>query len=239
MAATLPQLDQSIAEIDNPAGSKTVVAARFEAGAAEGAALISIAAGGHQRLEKFSRVTLTVPDGGTTFTLRNPSPLTLDIYRETHNQRTLEGALGAGQARQMTIGKDEQLFLLPRLELHIPPPPHIVEARYNRGNPLTKTDNFVSLHWIYPPPELARIVGFRLWRALYRANTPLAIHTLTPQPIQTLVANIGDFGVNSDENHRYAVTAMGRNGIESLFSNVLILDRSSLWGLIDAGSIPL
>ena len=33
--------------------------------------------------------------------------------------------------------------------------------------------------------------------------------------------------------------AVGLNGVESLFSNVLILDKSSLWGMTDAGMIPL
>lgn len=122
---------------------------------------------------------------------------------------------------------------------YIPPPPRIVEARYNRGNPLTQTDNFISLRWTYPPEHLARIVGYNALRAIYRGAQPVSIQKLNSQPFREASINVSDFGVRGDENHRYAVTAVGLNGVESLFSNVLILDKSSLWGLIDAGMIPL
>jgi hypothetical protein len=238
MTAQAPSLDQSVAEVENPQGSNAVVVARFEPGTGA-AALITVAAGARQRLEKFSRLTLSAPEGGVNLILRNPSPLAFDLYRETAKERALVGTLGVNEAQTLDIGAQEQIFVLPRLDVHIPPPPRIVDARYNRGNPLTSTDNFISLHWIYPPPEMPHIAGFRLWRAIYRRNIPLALQPLTPQPIQSMAANIGDFGVSGDENHRYAVTAVGLNGVESLFSNVLILDSSSLWGLTDAGSIPL
>jgi hypothetical protein len=240
MSTVITQLERSVIEIENPAGSKAVVAGTFDyAGKSETAALVPIAAGSRQRLEKFSRLTLSAPEGAPQVTIRNPSPLVLEAYRETRSNRFLLGTIGIGQTWQGPIGGDEQLFLVPRVDDFIPPPPHIAEARYNRGNPLTSDDNFVSLRWTYPHDQLGHLIGYNVYFANYLGNTPKAINRLTPTPQAQAAINIKDAGVSGDINHRFAVTAVARNGVESLFSNVLILDKSSLWGMTDAGAIPL
>jgi len=239
MSSVITQLERSVIEIENPAGSRTVVAGAFDYANQQAVAIVPIAAGARQRFDKFSRLTLSAPEGVLRVAVFNPSPLVLDIYRETRSERFLLGTIGVGQNWAGPVGRDEQLFIMPRLDLYIPPPPRIVEARYNRGNPLTQTDNFVSLRWTFPPGDLGRIVGYNVYCARYRGKTPLAIDKLIPRPQPELGINIKDPGVSGDENHRFAVTAVGQNAVESLFSNVLILDKSSLWGMTDAGAIPL
>lgn len=239
MTAVITQLEQSVIEIENPAGSRAVVAGAFDYANQQPLPMVNIAAGVRQRFDKFSRLTVSAPEGAPSVRIGNPSPLVLDLYRETKTDRLLLGTIGVGQTWQGALAAGEQFFIVPRVDHYIPPPPRIVEARYNRGNPLTEKDNFISLRWIYPPDHLGRIVGYNVLRAVYRGNTPLMIHRLNPQPQSGANANIQELDVHGDENHRYAVTAVGKNGVESLFSNVLILDKSSLWGLTDAGMIPL
>lgn len=239
MTAVITQLEQSVIEIENPAGSRTVVAGAFDYANQQPLPMVPIGAGVRQRFDRFSRLTVSAPEGASAVRIVNPSPLVLDLYRETKTDRFLLGTIGVGQSWQGAVAAGEQLFIVPRVDPYIPPPPRIVAARYNRGNPLREDDNFVSLRWTYPPDHLGRIVGYNVLRAVYRGNTPVMIHRLNAQPQQGADANIFERDVHGDENHRYAVTAVGRNGVESLFSNVLILDKSSLWGLTDAGAIPL
>jgi hypothetical protein len=239
VTAVITQLEQSAIEVENPAGSRTVVAGAFDYANQQPLPMVHIAAGARQRFDKFSRLALVAPEGAPSVLVVNPSPLLLDVYRETKTERFLLCTVGVGQQVTVPIAREEQLFIVPRADPYIPPPPRIVEARYNRGNPLTDDDNFVSLRWSYPPDHLARIGGYNVLRAVYHGAQPVSIQKLNAVPQREAHANIQDFGVHGKENHRYAVTAVGLNGVESLFSNVLILDKSSLWGMTDAGMIPL
>jgi len=239
VTAVITQLEQSVIEVENPAGSRTVVAGAFDYANQQPLPMVNIAAGARQRFDKFSRLTLMAPEGTPAVLIVNPSPLVLDLYRETKTDRFLLGTIGVGQQASVPVAREEQLFIVPRADPYIPPPPRIVEARYNRGNPLTKSDNFVSLRWSYPPEHLARIGGYNVLRSIYDGSRPLALQKLNPTPQREASFNIMDLGVHGNQTHRYAVTAVGLNGVESLFSNVLILDKSSLWGMTDAGLIPL
>lgn len=239
MSGVLTALEDARLEIGNPAHSPALIIGRFDYAQAEDPAVVNIAAGSQMHFEKFSRLTVKASGKGAQVAVRNTSPLVIDVYREAPASRVLERTLGVGEGWTAGIGENEQLFFLPRTDPYIPPQPIIAEARYNRGNPATSQDNSVFLRWIYPPDHMGRIQGFNVYKAFYDGATPIAIHRLNLQPQTGVTAVIADYGVSGRENHRYAITAVGRNGVEGLFSNIMVLDSGSLWGLKDAGMIPL
>jgi hypothetical protein len=239
MSDVLTALQDARLEIANPAGSSSLIIGHFDYAQAEDPAVINIAAGSDMHFDKFSRLTIKTGGKSGHLSIHNTSPLLIDVYRETPTERVLAHTLAAGERWAAEIGEGEQLFCLPRTDTYIPPHPLIVEARYNRGNPLTDRDNSVFLGWVYPPEHIGRIQGFNVYKAFYDGPHPIAIHRLNKWPQTELRATIADYGVSGRENHRYAITAVGRNGVESLFSNVQVLDSSSLWGMTDAGMIPL
>lgn len=232
------RLEQSRVEIINPHRNNTLVVVSFDIGGSK-FGTIQLSAGSKQHFDKFSRLTITASGGSINFQMINPSPLVVDIYLETKNDRKFLTTLGVNRKNNFSISVGQQLFLLPRVSQYIPPPPRIVQALYKRNNILIPEDNVVELFWVYPPKDLPKIIGFNHYWAKYDGNLPLGIQKLNTEPIMNNFFGIYDFVVHKRENHRYAVTAIGKNGEESLFSNVMILDKTCLRKLIDAGFIPL
>jgi hypothetical protein len=113
MPAVITQLEDSVIEIENPAGSTAVVGGALE----YAATVVPIAPGSRQKFDKFSRLTLSGPEGTPcVVTIFNPSPLALDVYLETRTDRFLLFVLGAGQYYGGQVSRDEQLFVVPRLD---------------------------------------------------------------------------------------------------------------------------
>jgi hypothetical protein len=237
MPPVVTSLEESVLEISNPSGSKAVVVVCFEMGGKIGQH--QVAAGGTQRFSKFGRLTVEAPEGGGVVRLFNPSPLSVDAYVETKSERLLAATLKSNDRFDRSLEPGEQLFLLPRVELYVPPEPRIVQAVYKTNNILTAKDNVVEISWTYPREDLPKTMGFNHYQAFYHGNHPISIHRLNDYPKLENFFGIYDFVKAPHENHRYAVTAVSHAGVESLFSNVVVLDKSVMFKLIDAGYIPL
>lgn len=238
MTSIETRLEQSILEVINPRGNNSLVVVSFDIGSFK-FNTIELSTGSRQRFEKFSRLTITPSAGVINFRMINPSPLVIDIYLETKSDRKYCSTLGINKQDNFSVSVDQQLFLLPRVSTYIPPPPRIVQALYKRNNIFTPEDNAVEFSWIYPPEDYKKIKGFNHYWAKYNRNIPLFVQKLNKEPILRNFFGIYDFVTERNENHRYAVTALSKEGEESLFSNVMILDKSCLLKLIDAGYIPL
>lgn len=97
----------------------------------------------------------------------------------------------------------------------------------------------VHLQWRHPGPAPAALRGYNIYRAIYGGHTPIRTEAVNGIPQPTMDAGVIDVRPPPPYNHRYAITSVSRDGIESLFSHVRILDWNTKANLFDAGYIPL
>ncbi|MDV4145525.1 hypothetical protein [Shimia sp. FJ5] len=234
-------------EITNHSGAGTVIVARFET-SAETAGNLMLAGGSSQIFEKFDRLTITAANEGVPGRLRllNHDAADVVLRHMTKSGNVDEDRIPGNGFADVVVAGGDQIFLseaLPDLIFPERPILHMAILRPQPGPifaPNQKPAGFyVDLAWHHPDEGSDRLLGFNLYRAVYKGNYPMGQHPLNGAPQIGTSAQVEDVIPPYPYNHRYAIMAVSRDGIESLYSNVRILDSNTRTDLFDAGFICL
>ncbi|WP_026381652.1 hypothetical protein [Afifella pfennigii] len=233
-------------EIENGTGAGGVIVARFQT-AADQVGTLHIAGGARQRFDAFDRLTVTAPKASGHLRLFNHATWPLGLVHETKSGHKIEAQITVSGFRDVTVAPGDQLTIVPQpAALAMPPPPHLYLAQFRPAAPPPpfapnrQPPGFaVFLEWRHPMEVQRELCGYNVYRAVYRGDMPLALNALNGPPQQGCLAQVVDIRPPAPHNHRYAVTAVSRQGVESLFSNVRILDWRTRLDLFDAGFVPL
>jgi len=233
-------------EIENGTGAGGVIVARFET-AAEAVGTIHIPGGGKQLFEEFDRLTVSAPDAAGHLRLLNHSPWPFELMHQTKSGHTDNKQVSEGGFQDLTVSPGDQLYIVPHPPVFsIPDQPllHFAQFRLQHPQPLfapnQKPPDFaVYLEWSHPMQGHPELWGYNVYRSVYEGNRPISLDCMNGKPQQGTGAHIFEIRPPKPFNHRYAITAVNREGIESLFSNIRILDWRTRVDLHDAGFIPL
>ncbi|ADZ69869.1 hypothetical protein [Polymorphum gilvum] len=239
-------MDHASVEIENGTGAGGVIVARFEV-SSDSVGTVHIAGGARQRFDRFDRLTVTAPEASGHLRLFNHSPWPVDLTHETRSGHANKGQIAVTGFHDLVVAPGDQLTILPRPPaVVIPAQPVLFLAQFRpvRPRPLfapnqKPSDSAVFLEWRHPEEGKGALLGYNVYRSVYEGDRPIQLQVLNGVPQQGRRAQVADVQPPMPYNHRYAVTAVSRDGAESLFSNVRILDWNTRIDLFDAGFVPL
>lgn len=239
-------MDNASVEIENSSGAGGVIVARFET-SAETVGTMHIAGGARQRFEQFDRLTVSAPNAAGRLRLFNHSPWPIELLRETKSGHTAYDQITVLGFHDVTVVPGDQLYIVPHPPIFsIPDQPLLYLAQFRPAGPKPffspnqkPSDFAVFLEWSHPMQDSPNLWGYNVYRSVYDGNRPLSLNAMNGTPQQGTTARVFDVQPPRPYNHRFAVTAVNQDGVESLFSNIRILDWRTRVDLYDAGFIPL
>ncbi|WP_394688947.1 hypothetical protein [Hoeflea sp.] len=239
-------MEKASVEIENSTGAGGVIVARFET-AAEAVGTVHIAGGSKQKFDEFDRLTVSAPDAAGHLRLFNHSPWPFDLMHQTKSGHTDNEQIEEGCFHDLTIAPGDQLYIVPHPPVFsIPDQPLLYLAHFRPQHPRPpfapnqKPSNMeVYLEWSHPMQGHSELWGYNVYRSVYEANRQISLDCLNGVPQMGTSAHVLEVRPPQPFNHRYAITAVNREGIESLFSNIRILDWRTAVDLYDAGFVPL
>jgi hypothetical protein len=231
-------------EIHNHVGAGAVIVARFET-SGDSVGTMQIAGGGSQRFEEFDRLTVSAPEATGDLRLLNHGDADLKLWHETASGHVSDRMLDQNGFDDIKVAKGDQLYITAAAPAHVMPErPHLHHAVFEpRFPPPIYAPNqqpvpfVVRLGWSHPDEGSDALLGYNLYRGFYNGNHLDSYHVMNGPPHIGTFFKIEDVHPPYPYNHRYSITAISRDGVESRFSNVRILDANTAHHLIDAGYI--